>query len=263
MIINNKEFKSGTHVMAIINLTPDSFFANSRTRVDTDLMSRVKYALDNGAEIIDIGAQSTRPGHTPVSADEEISRLSTSIKDIKKAFPNALISIDTYYSEVAEFALEQGADLINDIWGLQYDNGEMAKVIGEYDAACCLMHNASEDKYDDLIKGICIFLEKSLNIAKSAKIDPNKIVLDGGIGFAKNIDENWELLNNYDKLNVLGYPLLLGTSRKRMFGGNPEDRLQATLDSTLLACKKNILFVRVHDVKENKEVIDRYNAAHN
>ena len=263
MIINNKEFKSGTHVMAIINLTPDSFFANSRTRVDTDLMSRVKYALDNGAEIIDIGAQSTRPGHTPVSADEEIFRLSTSIKDIKKAFPNALISIDTYYSKVAEFALEQGADLINDIWGLQYDNGEMAKVIAKYNAACCLMHNANEDKYESLIGDIKKFLQKSVDIALNAGIDPNKICLDGGIGFAKNKEENWELLNNYDKLNSLGYPLLLGTSRKRMFGGEPEDRLKPTLDSTLLACKMGIMFVRVHDVKENKEVIDKYNANNN
>ncbi len=263
MIINNKEFKSGTHVMAIINLTPDSFFAKSRTTVDTDLMSRVKYALDNGAEIIDIGAQSTRPGHTPVSAQEEISRLSTSIKDIKKAFPDALISIDTYYHEVAEYALSQGADLINDIWGLQYDNGEMANIIGKYNAACCLMHNALKDEYTALLDDICTFLKKSLDIAKKAKIDPNKICLDGGIGFAKNIDENWELLKNYDKLNTLGYPLLLGTSRKRMFGGDVQDRLKPTLESTYLACQMDVRFVRVHDVKENKEVIDNFNANNN
>ena len=262
MIINNKKFESGTHIMAIINLTPDSFFAESRT-TQKDLLIRCEKAIKDGAEILDLGAQSTRPGHTPVSADEEIQRFSTSIQDIKKAFPDMPISIDTYYHEVAKFALDNGADLINDIWGLQYDNGEMAKVIGKYNAACCLMHNAKYDEYKDLIQDVVDYLKKSLDIAKSSNIDPNKIVLDGGIGFAKNIDENWELLRNYDKLNVLGYPLLLGTSRKRMFGGNPEDRLQATLDSTLLACQKNILFVRVHDVKENKEVIDRYNAEHN
>ena len=262
MIINNKKFESGTHIMAIINMTPDSFFAQSRA-TDKDVLIRCEKAIEDGAEVLDIGAQSTRPGHTPVSSLEEINRFSHHIKDIKNHFPEIPLSIDTYYHVVAKYALDNGADLINDIWGLQYDNGEMTKVIGEYNAACCLMHNANEDRYDDLIKDICVFLNKSLELANSAKIDPNKIVLDGGIGFAKNIDENWELLNDYDKLDVLGYPLLLGTSRKRMFGGNPEDRLQATLDSTLLACKKNILFVRVHDVKENKEVIDRYNAEHN
>ena len=262
MIIRDKNFESGTHVMAIINLTPDSFFAKSRTSKQ-ELMDRVGKALDNGAEIIDLGAQSTRPGHVPVSDLEEIERFGTSVEDIRKTFPNALISIDTYYNKVAEYTLAQGADLINDVWGLQYDNGEMAKVIAKYDAACCLMHNSSTGEYKDYYNDIISFLDKSLNIAKEAKIDPNKICLDGGIGFGKTIEQCWDLLENYDKLNVLGYPLLLGTSRKRMFGGDVEDRLQKTLDSTLLACKKNILFVRVHDVKENKEVIDKYYAINN
>jgi len=262
MIISNKKFESGTHIMAIINLTPDSFFDQSRA-TDSDILSRVEYALNNGAEIIDIGAQSTRPGHTPVSEDEEIKRLGNNISLIKSKFPNALISIDTYYAKVAEYALNEDADLINDIWGLQYDNGEMAKVIAKHNAACCLMHNCHFDEYSALIEDIKAFLRKSIEIALSAGIDPNKICLDGGIGFAKNYDENWELLNNYDKLNVLGYPLLLGTSRKRMFLGEPKDRLVPTLESTRLACEKNILFVRVHDIKENKEVIDRYNEVNN
>ena len=262
MIINNKKFESGTHIMAIINLTPDSFFAPSRT-AQKDVLKRVEKAIIDGAEIIDIGAQSTRPGHTPVSSIEEINRFADSIKNINKEFPNIPISIDTYYADTAKYALDNGADLINDIWGLQYDNGEMAKVIAKYNAACCLMHNSLTGQYTSLLDDIISFLRMSLTIAKMANIDSNKILLDGGVGFGMNIDECWELLNNYDKLNVLGYPLLLGTSRKRMFGGNPEDRLQATLDSTLLACKKNILFVRVHDVKENKAVIDNYYAKRN
>ncbi len=261
MIIKNKEFKSGTHVMAIINLTPDSFFDKSRAN-NQDVLSRIENAILNGAEIIDIGAQSTRPGHIPVSADEEIERLKM-LPNIRKAFPSIPISIDTYYAKVAEYALSCGADLINDIWGLQYDNGEMAKVIAKYDASCCLMHNQKEDIYTDFFQDILTFLQKSVDIALESGIDKNKICLDGGIGFAKNYDENWDLLNNYDKLNVLGYPLLLGTSRKRMFLGEPQDRLQKTLDSTYLACQKDILFVRVHDVKENKEVIDKYNANKN
>ena len=263
MIIGNKTFESGTHIMAIVNVTPDSFFENSRVKGNTEVLARVEKALNEGAEIIDIGAQSTRPGHIPVTAEEEIKRLSTYIQDIKKAFPGTLISVDTYYSEVAKYALDNGADLINDIWGLQYDNGEMANIIGKYNAACCLMHNALKDEYTALLDDICAFLKKSLDIAKKAKIDPNKICLDGGIGFAKNIDENWELLKNYDKLNTLGYPLLLGTSRKRMFGGDVQDRLKPTLESTYLACQMDVRFVRVHDVKENKEVIDNFNANNN
>ena len=262
MIIGNKTFESGTHVMAIINLTPDSFFAQSRT-TQKDLLKRCEKAINDGAAILDLGAQSTRPGHIEVTSKEEIARFGTSIQDIKKEFPDIPISIDTYYYEVAKFALDNGADLINDIWGLQYDNGEMSSVIAEYDASCCLMRNSKTGQYTDLIQDSINYLTNSLNIAKRANINPDKILLDGGIGFNVTIDQCWELLNNYDKLNVLGYPLLLGTSRKRMFGGEPENRLQATLDSTLLACKKNILFVRVHDVKENKEVIDRYYAKHN
>ena len=114
-----------------------------------------------------------------------------------------------------------------------------------------------------MFEDIIAFLNNSLKLALDAGIDKNKICLDGGIGFAKDIDQNWDLLNNYDKLNVLGYPLLLGTSRKRMFGGNVEDRLQATLESTKLAVKKNILFVRVHDVKENYEAIRQVNGINN
>ena len=262
MIIGNKTFESGTHVMAIINLTPDSFFAKSRT-TSKDLLIRCEKAINDGAEVLDLGAQSTRPGHTPVSADEEILRFNTSIQDIKKHFPDIPVSIDTYYHEVAKYALDNGADLINDIWGLQYDNGEMSSVIAKYNAACCIMRNSKTGIYGDLIQDSINYLKKSLDIAYKANIERDKIVLDGGIGFNVTIDQSWELLNNYDKLSILGYPLLLGTSRKRMFGGDVEDRLQATLDSTLLACKKNILFVRVHDVKENKEVIDRYYAEHN
>ena len=263
MIIGNKTFESGTHIMAIVNVTPDSFFAQSRIKDNVALMDRVENALLEGAEIIDIGAQSTRPGHIQVSPEEEIQRLGNSIADIKRFFPGTLISVDTYYSKVADYALSQGADLVNDIWGLQYDKGEMAQVIAKYNAACCLMHNATEDKYTALLDDICAFLKKSVDIALKAKIDPDKICLDGGIGFAKNIDENWELLNNYDKLNILGYPLLLGTSRKRMFGGDVAERLRPTMESTLLACMMDVRFVRVHDVKENKEVIDCYNANHN
>ena len=129
MIINNKKFESGTHIMAIINMTPDSFFAQSRA-TDKDVLIRCEKAIKDGAEVLDIGAQSTRPGHTPVSSLEEINRFSHHIKDIKKHFPEIPLSIDTYYHDVAKYALDNGADLINDIWGLQYDKGEV-KIFGK------------------------------------------------------------------------------------------------------------------------------------
>lgn len=255
MIIRNKEFKDKTHIMAIVNLTPDSFNPNSRCSLDT-VLDRVAQCIKEGAEVIDLGAQSTRPGHTPVSDSEELDRLIPSLTLIRKNF-DIPISVDTYYPTVAEEALKCDADLINDIWGLQYGDKSMAKVIAKYNAATCIMHNATSNVYKDMFEDIISFLKESLNLALNNGIDKNKICLDGGIGFAKDIDQNWDLLNNYDKLYTLGYPLLLGTSRKRMFGGDVKDRLLPTLESTKLACKKKILFVRVHDIKENYEVIKK------
>ena len=261
MIIGNKSFDKGTHIMAIINLTPDSFNPASRYSKDT-VLDKVAQVIKDGAEVIDLGAQSTRPEHIPVSEDEEIDRLLPSLQLIRKNF-DIPISVDTYYPKVANEALYNGADLINDIWGLQYGDKTMAKVIAKYNSATCIMHNANSNVYNNMFEDIIAFLNNSLKLALDAGIDKNKICLDGGIGFAKDIDQNWDLLNNYDKLNVLGYPLLLGTSRKRMFGGNVEDRLQATLESTKLAVEKNILFVRVHDVKENYEAIRQVNGINN
>ena len=255
MKIGNKTFESGTHIMAIINLTPDSFFEGSRTALD-DLSERVRQAIDDGAEVIDIGGQSTRPGHTPVSAEQEWQRLEQAIKIIKSNFDIPL-SVDTYYPSVAKNALQAGADMINDIWGLQYeDNGEMAKIIAESDGAVCIMQNqngiSSDEKlWDDMYS----FLQKSLDIAMRFGIDRDKIILDGGIGFGKTKEQNFTVVNSYGNLHRFGYPLLLGTSRKSMFGGDVADRLAPTLETTRQAVKQDVLFVRVHDVKENLQAI--------
>ncbi len=258
MIIGNKTFISGTHIMAIVNLTPDSFNENSRCDIN-NVLSRVETLINEGAEIIDLGAQSTRPGHITISPTEEISRLEQPLKLIKSHF-DIPISIDTYYPQVAKVALDSGADLINDIWGLQYGDKSMASVIAKYNASTCIMHNQNTTNYKNFYEDIKAFLKESLNLAKIANIQDNKICLDGGIGFGKDINQNWELLRNYDKLNTLGYPLLLGTSRKRMFGGEVKDRLAGTLESTRIACQKGVLFVRVHDVKENAQVIKEEHA---
>lgn len=255
MIIGNKTFDKGTHIMAIVNLTPDSFYENSRTTAD-DVLKRVEKAINDGAEVIDIGGQSTRPSYVAVNAQQEWQRLERPIELIKQNFDIPL-SVDTYYPYVAKNALELGADLINDIWGLQYqDDGSMAEVIAKYNASVCIMQNQNRISDDcNLWKDMFAFLDKSVELAQKSKIDGNKILIDGGIGFGKSKEQNWTILNNYEKLSKFGYPLLLGTSRKSMFGGEIKDRLQPTLESTRLAVRKNVLFVRVHDVKENFQAI--------
>ncbi|MDE7216384.1 MAG: dihydropteroate synthase [Clostridia bacterium] len=255
MKIGNRTFNGGTHVMAIVNLTPDSFYEGSRAN-DKDALYRVEKAIENGAEVIDIGGQSTRPSYVAISAQDEWKRIEQSVKAIKKNFDIPL-SVDTFYPYVAQNALEEGADLINDIWGLQYDeNCAMAEIIAKYRASVCIMQNQNcISTEENLWKDIYAFLDKSVKLAKDAGIEENKILIDGGIGFGKTKEQNWTVLNEYEKLAKYGYPLLLGTSRKSMFGGEIKDRLQATLESTRLAVRKNVLFVRVHDVKENYEAI--------
>ena len=236
MKIGNKTFTDGTHIMAIINLTPDSFYEGSRAN-EKEILCRVEKAVCDGAEVIDIGGQSTRPSYTAVNEREEWSRIENSVKVVKKNFDIPL-SVDTYYPYVAKNALEEGADLINDVWGLQYSkNNDMAEIIAKYRASVCIMQNQNGiSSNENLWNDIFAFLDKSVKTAKDAGIKQDKILID-------------------EKLNKYGYPLLLGTSRKSMFGGEIKDRLNPTLKSTRLAVRKNILFVRVHDVKENYEAI--------
>ena len=238
--------------MAIINLTPDSFWQGSRVTADNALAAAER-AGEEGAELHDIGAQSTRPGYTEVDADEEISRFLRPLAEIKKRF-GVPVSVDTYFEKSARAALDAGADMINDVWGLTHDEG-MAATIARYNAAVCIMHNAKEQLSGDIWGPINGFLRRSVDMALDAGIDKNKICLDGGIGFAKDKEQNFELLNGYERLSALGYPLLLGVSRKSMFGGNVKDRLAPTVEATRLAVKKGVMFVRVHDVKENVRAI--------
>ena len=255
MIIGNKVFENYTYIMAIVNLTPDSFYAHSRATGD-DVLFRVERAIKEGAAVIDVGAQSTRPGYTEVPPEEEIARFEKPLYEIKRNFDIPL-SVDTYFHESAEAALGLGADMINDICGLSRTE-QMAQVIAKHSASVCIMHNAQKTLTGDIFPPVLSFLSEAAKRAESAGIPHEKIVLDGGIGFAKSREDNWKLLENYEKLSSLGYPLLLGASRKSLFGGDAEDRLAPTLKSTHLACGKGVLFVRVHDVKENAEQIKRY-----
>lgn len=252
MKIGDKVFENYTYVMAIVNLTPDSFWHESRRTAD-DVLFAVERAVKDGAAVIDIGAQSTRPGYTEISAKEEIARFAEPLAMIRRRFDIPL-SVDTYYSESAKAALELGADMINDVWGLSRSPG-MAETAARYGASVCIMHNAAERLTGDIWQPVISFLGGAAERAVGAGIPKEKICLDGGIGFAKDREQNLELLEGYDRLSCLGYPLLLGTSRKSLFGGRAEDRLPATVESTRLAARKKVLFVRVHDVKENAQAI--------
>lgn len=254
MKIGNRIFENYTFVMAIINLTPDSFWAESRKGAD-DVLFAVERAQKDGAAVIDIGAQSTRPGYREISAQEEIARFEKVIRAIKERFDIPL-SVDTYFAESARAALQLGADMINDIWGLTHDE-DMAKTVAEFCASVCIMHNTNTPLLEDIWGAIDNFLAKSTQKALNYGISKDRIILDGGIGFGKTREQNFELLGGYERLKGLGYPLLLGASRKSMFGGKVEDRLVQTLESTRLAAEKGVLFVRVHDVKENVEIIKK------
>lgn len=252
MIIADKKFENYTYVMAIINLTPDSFFADSR-KDEYSVLKTVEKAVKYGAAVIDVGAQSTRPGYKEVTADEEISRFEKPLQLIKQNF-DIPVSVDTYFSKSAEAALDLGADMINDIWGLSRDKA-MAEAIAKHGASVCIMHNAEQTLTGDIWQPVTSFLKAQSDFAVTSGIARDKICLDGGIGFAKTKEQNLELLNGYHRLSALGYPLLLGASRKSLFGGMVEDRLPQTVESTRLAARNKILFVRVHDVKENAQAI--------
>jgi dihydropteroate synthase len=256
MKIGNKEFKIGerTYIMGILNFTPDSFSDGGKFNNMDIAITHVKEMIENGADIIDVGGESTRPNHTPVEEDEEINRVIPIIKAIREKF-DIPISIDTYKAKVAEKAIEAGANLINDIWGFKKEKA-IAKIAAKYNVPCCLMHNRENKDYENLMEDILKDLKESIKIAKDAGIKDENIILDPGIGFAKTYDQNLEVMNNLERFKELDYPILLGTSRKSMIGlalNLPvEQRVEGTVATTVIGIMKDACdFVRVHDVLEN------------
>jgi len=246
-----------TYVMGILNVTPDSFSdGGSYTDLDAALY-RAETMLAEGAAIIDVGGESTRPGYIQISDEEEIERVCPVIQAVKSRM-DVPISLDTYKSKVAMAGIESGADLINDIWGLKYD-ADMAKVIADNKIACCLMHNRNEADYRDFMTDMIADLAQTLRIADEAGIDESLIMLDPGVGFGKTYDNNLETIRRMSELHQFGLPILLGTSRKSVIGNTLElpsnERVEGTLATTVLAVKDKIAFVRVHDVKENVRAI--------
>ncbi|MCR5251494.1 MAG: dihydropteroate synthase [Lachnospiraceae bacterium] len=272
MKIGEKEFVtdgSKTYVMGILNLTPDSF-SDGGKYLEKGALKSAEHLIECGADLIDLGAESTRPGASYVDAEEEKRRLLPVIRIIREEF-DIPISVDTYKPEVARAALELGADLINDVNGLFLPDGSesgMAELIAESGAPVVIMHNdfepieRSQRKSEpaDIMERVRAGLAKSLNLALERGVKPGQIILDPGIGFGKDTAENLGILNRLGELRDLGYPLLLGASRKRVIGdvlgGNVAEREEGTIVTSILAAQTAYSFVRVHNVRSNRRALD-------
>lgn len=242
-------------IMGILNVTPDSFSDGSQHNTPELARRHALSMIADGADIIDVGGESTRPGHTRISDQAEISRIVPvldGLRDIDRP-----VSIDTYKSAVARVAIEHGATILNDIWGFQADP-EMAAVAAEHQLLSVLMHNQDTKEYhEDIITAMTRFFDKSIEIALAAGLAQDKIVLDPGIGFGKTWEHNWEVLRRIDEIVALGYPVLLGTSRKGMYGGllnnTVDERMPATLATSVYAMERGVSYLRVHDVKAHDD----------
>ena len=259
MRIGNHEFdtKNETYIMGILNVTPDSFSDGGKFNHMDAALAHAEQMIRDGADIIDIGGESTRPGHTVISDEEEIARVTPVIEAVKSHF-DVPVSIDTYKGNVAEAALQAGADLVNDIWGFKFDY-KTAEVTARYQVACCLMHNREKAEYNNFLDDMCEDLKESVAIAKAAGVKDEQIILDPGVGFGKTYEQNLEAINHVDVLQELGLPILLGTSRKSVIGNTldlPVDqRVEGTLATTVIGMLRGCSFVRVHDIKENHRII--------
>jgi len=261
-----------TFVMGILNATPDSFSGDGLMTEDDYLTAALAYAhraVAAGVDILDVGGESTRPGADPVNAEEEMARVLPVIRALAAAFDDLLISIDTYKADVAAAALDAGADMVNDVWGLRADP-ELAAVIKDYDVPVILMHNRSNPKtaevrdrlggryvgvdYDDLVEDVKRELMESVAIAHRAGIVDQKIILDPGIGFGKTVPQNLALLNRLDEIRSLGYPILLGPSRKSFIGYTldlpPDQRIEGTAATVAVGIVRGADIIRVHDIPE-------------
>ena len=265
------ELGKKTYIMGIINLTPDSFSGDGLLRerdyIRTALL-QAEHFIQDGCDILDLGAESTRPGATPISTEDELNRLLPVVRSLREEMPNMVLSIDTYKAETARACLEEGADIINDIWGFRYDP-DMAGTVAIANATAILMHNRTQGaqavnselggryegvKYDDIVTEVRDWLAEAVNLAVEAGVRPDKIILDPGIGFGKTIEQNLFLLKHIDMLRDLGFPILLGVSRKGFIGHTlnlPQgERLEGSLAANAWGVLHGADILRVHDVKE-------------
>ena len=265
------ELGKKTYIMGIINLTPDSFSGDGLLRerdyIRTALL-QAEHFIQDGCDILDLGAESTRPGATPISAEDELNRLLPVVKSLREDMPNVILSIDTYKAETARACLAEGADIINDIWGFRYDPA-MASTVATANTTAILMHNRTQGaqavnselggryegvKYDDIVTEVRDWLAEAVDLAVEAGVRPDRIILDPGIGFGKTIEQNLFLLKHIDMLRDLGFPILLGVSRKGFIGHTlnlPQgERLEGSLAANAWGVLHGADILRVHDVKE-------------
>ena len=270
------DWGSRTYVMGILNVTPDSFSGDGLIAKGDWVQIAVRQAeefLAEGAEILDVGGESTRPGSQPVDADQEIGRVIPVIEEITKQFPDALISIDTYKANVAQAAFKAGAHILNDVWALRADP-ELASVAAAFRAPVILMHNRSNpasvevreqlgnayigSTYENLIEEVKRELLTSVELAVKAGVEEARLILDPGIGFGKTREHNLELINRLEEIRALGYPVLLGTSRKSFIGFTldlPADqRVEGTAATVAIGIARGADIIRVHDVREMARV---------
>jgi dihydropteroate synthase len=244
--------KKKTIIMGILNATPDSFSDGGRFNEISRAVEHAQEMVENGADIIDVGGESTRPGFAAISAEEELERVIPIIEAIAKHV-KIPISIDTYKAEVARQAIAAGAHIINDIWGAKADE-QMGAVAAEANVPIILMHNRRERNYNLFMRDVLNDLYESISLVKKAGVKDEHIILDPGIGFAKDFQENLLMMQNLDKLVMLGYPVLLATSRKSMIGQAlnlpVDERLEGTGATVCYGIQKGCQMIRVHDVKE-------------
>lgn len=251
-------------IMGILNLTPDSFYDGAKySQLDSALI-QVEKIIAEGADIIDIGGESTRPGSEKVEIEEELQRVIPVLKKIKRKF-GISVSVDTYKSEIAEASLDEGAEIINDISGLKFDT-KMAEIISKYNASTVLMHikdtpGTMQDnpEYDDVINEIKKYLQESIQIAVDNGIKFDNIIIDPGIGFGKNVEDNYKIIKQINEFNKLNRPVLIGLSRKSLIGKVLNNKVEERLSSTVLLNAISIMngagIIRVHDVKEHRDMI--------
>ncbi|MFK3939504.1 dihydropteroate synthase [Alkalihalobacillus sp. NPDC078783] len=241
-----------TQIMGILNITPDSFSDGGRYNEVELAVKRARELVDAGADMIDIGGESTRPGAEKVSKDEELHRVIPVIEALVQEV-DVPLSIDTYKAEVAERALQAGASIINDVWGAKAD-GNMAKVAAQNGASIILMHNRSNREYGNFMQDVLSDLKESIALCKEAGVSDEQIILDPGVGFVKSYEQNLEVIRRLDEIAKLGYPVLLGVSRKSFISKAldlpVDDRLEGTGAANCLGISKGASIIRVHDVKE-------------
>ncbi|NNE33068.1 MAG: dihydropteroate synthase [Winogradskyella sp.] len=258
---------SSPAVMGILNITPDSFYDGGKNKGERNIIKKIETMLNDGATFIDIGGYSSRPGADFVSEDEELKRVLPVIKLILKQFPETLISVDTFRSNVAKQSIESGAALINDISAGHLDNN-MLTTIGKLGVPYIMMHMKGNPKtmqqhtnYNNLVKEIISYFAERLSAAYTAQL--MDVIIDPGFGFAKSLEQNYELLNRLELLNMLEKPLLTGMSRKSMIyktlNTTPDNALNGTTALHMVALQKGAKILRVHDVKEAKECVSLYN----